>query len=162
MFIKIVILLLFAFSSQSYSKEYVFNGDKADKIFTKFISIYSEKNKSRLIHGIPIHGMKRSILKSMFIVHIAKSVNPSSIDQLLVNYDLNAYSLECKKLYISMMRDLQFFDRIYADTVIVETNSHGVIQKLTMKTYAKQKGIMELGREYFEQVHIRLTTLLNN
>ena len=61
-----------------------------------------------------------------------------------------------------MMRDLKFFDRIYADTVIVETNSNGVIQKLTMKTYAKQKGIMELGKEYFEQVHIRLTTLLDN
>ena len=93
MFIKIVILLLFVFSSQSYSKEYIFNGDKADKIFTKFISIYSEKNKTRLIHGIPIHGMKRSILKSMFIVHIAKSVNTSSIDQYLVNYDLKDYSL---------------------------------------------------------------------
>jgi hypothetical protein len=61
-----------------------------------------------------------------------------------------------------MIGELRFFDRIICDSVIVETDSNGTINRFTMKPYGNRKGKMQLGKAYFQNVDIRISTLLYN
>lgn len=162
MFAVYSILLFCVFFSTASAETIVFRHDKADSVFARFITVYAEMNKKSLTHQIPLNGRMLSIFKTLLIVHSTKSVDPNSIDRLIKHYNLQSHSLQCKKLYVSMIGELRSFDRIICDSVIVETDSNGTIYRFAMKPYGNRKGKMQLGKAYFQNVNIRISTLLYN
>ena len=162
MFAVYSILLFCVFFSTASAETVVFRFDEADTVFSRFITVYGEMNKKSLMHQIPLNGRTLSIIKSLLIVHSSKSVDPNSIDRLIKHYNLQSHSLQCKTLFLSMIGDLRSFDRIVCDSVVVETDSNGFINRFTMKPFGNRKGKMQLGKAYFQNVNIRISTLLHN
>ena len=154
-----IIMLAFLTYSNAFAEKSEFIGVEAESVFTRFLENYKSKTKKSLIYGIPVHGNNRTILKSMLIVHAAKSIDPNSIDRLLKNYKLDPYALQCKKLYLSMLSELSYYDRIIPSKVIIETNRKGAILELQAESYGNKKGRMFLGSQYFKDVHIHLHDL---
>jgi hypothetical protein len=151
--------LLIFLSSNAFAEKIEFTGVEAESVFTRFLENYKSKTKKSLIYGIPVHGNNRTILKCMLIVHAAKSIDPNSIDRLLMIYKLDPYALQCKKLYLSMLSELSHYDRIIPSKVIIETNRKGAILELQAESYGNKKGRMLLGSQYFKDVHIHIHDL---
>jgi hypothetical protein len=151
--------LLIFLSSNAFAEKIEFSGVEAESVFTRFLENYKSKTKQSMIYGIPVHGNNRTILKSMLIVHAANNIDPNSIDRLLKNYKHGPYALQCKKLYLSMLSELSFFDRIIPSKVIIETNRKGVILELQAESYGNKRGRMLLGSQYFKDVHIHINDL---
>lgn len=154
-----IIFLICYIAPVTSARTIEFTGIDADKAFSSFLSVYASKQAKGLIHGIPLHGRSRSIFTSMIVVHAAKDIDPNSIDALLKNYHLDAYGLQCKKLFLSILSEFSFFDRVIPAKVIIDTDESGRIIGLVAESYGNKQGKMKLGKQYFHDVHLLLHEL---
>jgi hypothetical protein len=88
-----------------------------------------------------------------------QQIDPNGIDKLLRKYELSQYSFRFKQLFLIILSEMQAIDRLTPISVSISTNEKGYIQWLEAITFNKRNGVMRLGKHFFTQHPLHITSL---
>ena len=153
------ILLSSISGNSAEAKHYHLQGIAAEKVFKTFINAYASNNSKTVLRSIPLHGGIYQIMRSMIFVKAMQQIDPNGIDALVKNYDLTSYSFRCKQLFLLLLSEMSVVNRLTVISVSVSTDERGYIQWLEAKTHKNRNGVMRLGKHYFKEYPLHISSL---
>ncbi len=152
-------MLLSLFGINASAKHYHLQGLPAEKVFNSFLKEYAISNSRSISKNIPILGGMYQIMKSMIYIKAVQQIDPNGIDKLLKKYELSHHSFRFKQLFLIILSEMQAIDRLTPISVSISTNDKGYIQWLEAITFNKRNGVMRLGKHFFKQHPLHITSL---
>lgn len=141
------------------AKHYHLQGLAAEKVFKTFMKAYAVNNTGTVSRNIPLHGGMYQLMRSMIFMKAVRHIDPNGIDKLLDNYELGSHSFRFKQLFLILLSEINGIDRITPFTIAISTDTKGYIQWVEAMTMKGQNGTMRLGKHYFSEHPIHISTL---
>lgn len=157
--ITICMMLTSLYGISALAKLYQLQGPPAEKVFKSFLKVYANSNVRSVSKYIPIHGDMYQIMKSMIYIKAVQQIDPNGIDKLLKNYELSSHSFRFKQLFLILLSEMHSIDRLSPLSMSISTNEKGYIQWLEAVTYKKRNGIMRLGKHFFTEQPLHISSL---